>query len=68
MQDFYRLIRSKVEQYATSAENLNADGTVNWDFVDADCFADVNPTENCNTLYYQLWEKAVDNFISQKSY
>lgn len=67
--DFYRVIRSKVEQYANSAENINEDGTVNWDFVDADICMDLNLTDRCHQDYYvPLFDKAVNNFIAGKIY
>lgn len=67
--DFYRIIRSKVEQYATSAENINADGSINWDFVDADICLDLNMTPECMKNYYvDLFDKAVDNFIAGKEF
>lgn len=28
-----------------SIENYNADGSVNWDFVDADVYMDINPAD-----------------------
>lgn len=67
--DFYRLIRSKVDQYATSAENINVDGSVNWNFVDADICMDLNMTDRCIQDYYlPLFDKAVDNFLAGKDY
>lgn len=67
--DFYRVIRSKVEQYATSAENINEDGTVNWNFVDADICLELNMTDRCRQDHYiPLFNKAVDNFIAGKAY
>lgn len=69
MNDFYRVIRSKVEQYATSSENINSDGSINWDFVDADICLDLNMTPECMKNYYvDLFNKAVDNFIAGKAY
>lgn len=69
MNDFYRLIRSKVAQYATSDENINADGSVNWNFVDADICLDLNMTDRCMQDYYlPLFDKAVDNFLAGKEY
>lgn len=61
--DFYRLIRSKVDEFAVVPENVNEDGSINWNFVDADCYMEINPTEGCRELYYELWNEAVDNFM-----
>ena len=69
MNDFYRLIRSKVDQYAAAPENIQPDGSVNWDFVDADICMDLNMTPECMRDYYvDLFNRAVDNFLAGKSY
>tara|TARA_B110000503_G_scaffold1637_1_gene2116 strand:- start:199 stop:405 length:207 start_codon:yes stop_codon:yes gene_type:complete len=68
MQDFYRMIRDRVETAATNPENINTDGTVNWNFVDADVFMEVRPTANCTALFYKLFEDACSNFEMGKIY
>lgn len=69
MNDFYRMIRDRVEKYANVAENINADGTVNWNFVDADICLELNMTKDClNNYYIPLFDKAVDNFLAGKEY
>ena len=68
MNDFYRMIRESVGVAANRAENINVDGSVNWDFVDADVFMEINPTKGCVDLFYELFNKAVDNFIAGKAY
>ena len=60
--DFYRVVRATVERAVARPENLNADGSINWNFVDADCYMEINPTEQCAKLYYELWEEACDAF------
>jgi hypothetical protein len=69
MNDFYRMIRAKVEEYATLEENKTEDGSVNWDFVDADICMDLNMTDRCLQDYYlPLFNKAVDNYVAGKAY
>lgn len=68
MNDFYRLIRARVETAATRAENINADGSINWNFVDADVFMETNPTERCVPMFYELFNKACENFVNGKAY
>ena len=69
MNDFYRMIRNKVAEYAVVEENLNADGTVNWNFVDADICMDLNMTKEClNNYYIPMFNKAVDNYLAGKEY
>ena len=62
--DFYRLIEERVERAANNTENRNDDGTVNWNFVDADVFMETNPTANCVDLFYQLFEEAADYYLT----
>ena len=58
--DFYRVVKAAVERAVVNPENINADGSINWNFVDSDCYIDINPTEQCTKLYYELWEEACD--------
>ena len=58
--DFFRVILERVAKAAALPENRNADGSVNWDFVDADVFMETKPTENCVELFYTLFERACD--------
>ena len=48
--DFYRVVKAAVERAVALPENKNADGSINWNFVDSDCFMDINPTEQCTKL------------------
>jgi hypothetical protein len=69
MNDFYRMIREKVEFYAQREENHFVDGSVNWAFVDADICMDLNMTERCHQEYYlQMFETAVNNYVNGKKY
>ena len=58
--DFYRVIETRVREAVARDENLNADGSINWDFVDADVFMETNPTDDCVELFYTLFERACD--------
>ena len=37
----HSLLESNMREAVTFTENLQSDGSVNWSFVDADCFMDV---------------------------
>ena len=39
----YSVLESHVREAADKSENRNADGTINWNFVDADCYATGTP-------------------------
>jgi hypothetical protein len=58
--DFYRVIETRVRAAVALEENRNEDGSVNWNFVDADVFMETNPTPECRDLYYTLFERACD--------
>ena len=63
MQDWYRKIYASVEKAATNPENINDDGTVNWDFVDSDCFMEYQPSEKYTEMYYAQFNEAVNDYI-----
>ena len=60
MNDFYRVIENRVRAAVALEENRFEDGSVNWNFVDADVFMETNPTDNCVDLFYTLFERACD--------
>lgn len=68
MNDFYRVIRERVAVAVANEENRNADGTINWNYVDADVFMQTNPTQNCVALFYELFDKACDNVVAGRVY
>ena len=39
----HSLLESNMREAVTLDENIQKDGSVNWSFVDADCFMDVGP-------------------------
>ena len=40
-----------------STENYNANGSVNWDFVDADVFMDINPADDDIDAHYEMFNR-----------
>ena len=40
-----------------SLENYNADGSVNWDFVDADVFMEIKPAEHEIEEHYEMFNR-----------
>jgi len=58
MNDFYRLIKERVQEAVQRPENLNEDGSINWNFVDADVFMETNPTPDTVAAFYYMFEKA----------
>lgn len=46
----------------SNPENINQDGSINWNFVDADTYAVVQPTDS--SLFYIHFNKLADNYCS----
>jgi len=63
MQDWYRKIYASVEKAATNPENINDDGSVNWDFVDSDCFMEYQPSDKYTEMYYCQFAEAVNEYV-----
>ena len=62
----YSLVESEVREAIAKAENFNEDGSINWNFVDADCYASgVNKWFMNDDMYYEVWEEIVENIISE---
>ena len=40
-----------------SKENYNADGSINWDFVDADVYMDINPADDDVDAHYEMFNR-----------
>jgi len=51
------LVEAQVREAVAKDENRNADGSVNWNFVDADCYASgVNKLFKDDAAYYEAWD------------
>ncbi|MAZ97349.1 MAG: hypothetical protein CMP53_07500 [Flavobacteriales bacterium] len=46
----------------SNSENINQDGSINWNFVDADTYMDVQPTDD--PLFYIHFNKLADAYCS----
>jgi len=58
--DFFRVVLERVRKAVANPENRNDDGSVYWEFVDADVYMETNPTEGCRELYMNLFDEACD--------
>ena len=62
----YSLVEAQVREAVDKAENTNADGSINWSFVDSDCYmSGVNKFFKDDEAYYEAWEEIVENFIAE---
>jgi len=54
----YSLVEAQVREAVAKDENRNADGTINWDFVDSDCYmSGVNKWFMNDDMYYEVWDE-----------
>ena len=58
MNDFYRVVEQYVREAVSTNDNIDDNGFIDWNFVDADVFMRVNPTKNCVDLFYECFEQA----------
>lgn len=57
----YSLLEAEVRNAVSIDENLNEDGTVNWNFVDADCYmSGIRKYYKDDTTYYEDWNDICD--------
>ena len=62
----YSLVQAAVYEAVDKAENQNDDGTINWNFVDSDCYMSGLPKLFANDeQYYETWEEIVENYIAE---
>ena len=54
----YSLVEAQVREAVAKEENWNANGTINWNFVDADCYmSGVNKWFKDDEAYYEAWDE-----------
>ena len=63
----YSLLESEFNQAVNKDENLNADGSINWNFVDADCYMAVGKLFKDSTTFYEHWNDLADKFEAKSS-
>jgi hypothetical protein len=62
----YSLVEAQVREAVDNVENINADGSINWNFVDSDCYmSGVNKFFKNDEAYYEAWGEIVENFIAE---
>ena len=62
----YSLVEAQVREAVDKAENINADGTINWNFVDSDVFmSGVSTWFPDSDQYYEVFDEIVENFIAE---
>lgn len=59
-QAFIETVETYMREAIALEENLNDDGSINWDFVDADCFMRLNPIGETTPLYLEAFDVIAD--------
>ena len=53
----HSLLESKMREAVTLPENLQKDGSINWNFVDSDCFMDVSHYFKDTEQFYESFNE-----------
>ena len=62
----YSLVEAQVREAIDKAENINADGSINWSFVDSDCYmSGVTKFFKDDEAYYETWNDIVDVIVAE---
>lgn len=56
----YSLLEAEFNQAVNNTENLNDDGSVNWNFVDADCYMAVGKLYKDSASFYEDFNDLAD--------
>ena len=57
----YSLVETEVREAVSKDENRNDDGSINWNYVDADCYmSGVNKYFKDDVAYYETWNDIAD--------
>jgi len=63
----YSLVEAAVREAASKAENRNEDGSINWNFVDSDCYmSGVNKWFKDDVEYYAAWNDVADQVEAEE--
>jgi len=65
MNDLYRVVDSYMREAVALPENLLADNSINWDFVDADVHIRLNPVNETVNKYYEYFNLIADDILSE---
>ena len=63
----YSLVEAQVREAIAKEENHNEDGSINWNYVDADCYmSGVNKWFKDDTAYYEAWNEIADTVEAEQ--
>ena len=61
----YATLQESINTATFNAENWNADGSINWSFVDADAFDECNKLFNGTKAFYEAFDEIVTNMRNE---
>lgn len=61
----YSILESKMRNAIELEENRNADGSINWNFVDADCYMDLIDFFRSTTDFYEAFNDIADTIEAE---
>ena len=63
----YSLVEAEVREAVSKAENRNEDGSINWNFVDSDCYMSGVPKFFKDDVeYYAAWNDVADQVEAEE--
>ena len=61
----YATLQESINTATFNKENWNADGSINWSFVDADAFDECNKLFNGTKAFYEAFDEIVTNMRNE---
>ena len=63
----HALLQVEFDKAVSNPENHNEDGSINWNFVDSDCYMAVGKLFKDSTTFYEHWNDLADKFEAKSS-
>ena len=61
----HSLLESYMREAVTNPENLQKDGSVNWNFVDSDCYMDVSHYFKDSKTFYESFNEIAEQIEAE---
>ena len=65
MSNNYATLQESINTATFDSDNWNADGSINWSFVDADAFAECNKLFDGTKAFYAAFDEIVNVIIAE---
>ena len=64
MEDLKRVIRSYMDEAIAEPENIYPNGDINWNSVEADAYARLNPVGETVVLYFKIFDEISEEYLN----